>query len=118
MSSEKRRTKYYGESDAKVWPADHPVTGRPKARKDTRRWCRGKVGVEHVIAVTVGNWAQSYRFACRRANDRELRLWPGQPWVCRHQRSCTHCAKVLDYSLPWRDCPDLPAVFAIIPEDD
>lgn len=116
MSSTKRRTKYYGESDAQVWPAEHPAVSKPRGRKDTRRWCRGKPGVEHVLGVTVGNWCQSYRFACRRANGWELWLWPDKPWVCRHQRSCVNCGKVLDYSLPWRECPDLPAVFTIIPE--
>lgn len=116
MSSEKRRTKYYGESDAKVWPADHPVTGRPKARKDTRRWCRGKVGVEHVPEVTAGHWALSLGRRCHRSEEWSLRLWPDRPWACVHQRSCASCGKVLVPTLPWRECPDLPAVFVIIPK--
>jgi hypothetical protein len=27
------------------------VSGAPRKRKDTRRWCKGKVGVEHALAV-------------------------------------------------------------------
>ena len=41
------------------------VTAAPAKHKDTRRWCKGKIGREHVMAVSIMNrhgiWAELVR---------------------------------------------------------
>lgn len=98
-----------------------------RSRKNTRRWCRGKVGVEHRPGVRMGRWgvyaqAQGYP-ACRWEEkshwvyqllaDKRVATWEGTGewfWRCYHEDHCTACGKVLGVNLngvgPDR-CPDL-----------
>lgn len=76
-----------------------------RGRKDTRRWCRGKVGVEHVVETRVNKHA-TYRVergvgtpSCYRAE-----WWPSR-WWCNHEVACVNCGKILVVSLE-DDCPD------------
>ncbi len=83
--------------------------------KDTHRWCRGKVGVEHA-AVSVRRPPEP---PChRRDNWRELLAnddpndhyrYYNAPWECRHDVVCDACGKVLDDWPAWDRCPDLDA---------
>jgi hypothetical protein len=77
---------------------------RPKARKDTKRWCRGKVGVEHTPEI------QSDRrglgpYPCRVPPD--WARWRST-WWCHHVERCSECGKILRHSLNVGECPDYP----------
>jgi hypothetical protein len=89
-----------------VRATDPPPSGRHRSRKNRRRWCRGKVGVDHVLDVRVSRLAV-YRTergwptpTCYRAE-----WWPTR-WRCQHERYCVSCGKILDHTLG-DDCPDL-----------
>lgn len=70
-----------------------------RSRKDTKRWCRGKVGVEHQPMIEP-----------RRDGGCHAILWGGPPhedhWFCMHQEVCMECGKILDVWLPRNRCPD------------
>lgn len=109
--------------------ADPEPAKRAPRRKDTKRWCRGKVGVEHELAAAVrsfyGNayvcgWRRTGYYASvepppvypkgvpipkrRRLIKREF-VVTGREWRCFHEWRCTVCGKWLG-SLP--QCPDEP----------
>jgi hypothetical protein len=99
---------------------------RAPGRKDTKRWCRGKEGVEHQVTVVLhkyaslhgcgwsksGHWVRAGPVPPRGVT---LPKWPrnrewvvtGQTWRCFHEYQCTACGKFLG---PVPQCPDqLPA---------
>lgn len=83
--------------------ASAPDVPRHRSRKNRRRWCRGKVGVEHVLDVRLSKhvtapWRGDVP-ACYRAE-----WWPTR-WWCNHERYCVSCGKIVDPSLD-EDCPD------------
>lgn len=108
MSSTKRRTKYAGQSEAKVWPADHPKVDKPKGKKDTKQWCKGKVGVEHERVIVRSNWAHGMR--CHPSPPWRLKLRPDYRWTCYHMQICVKCGKVLSHDIGQTECPELPAI--------
>lgn len=71
---------------------------RPRRKKDTRRWCKGREGREHVSAITKHGYHA--RSGCQRAvgGDEER-------WICWHVEACTVCGKILRDTVP---CPDKP----------
>lgn len=73
-----------------------------RAKKNTKRWCKGKVGREHKVelGVSKNGWG---RRQCEYVDW--LRWLHDDGWMCRHVRSCTVCGKVMEYSLG-RECPD------------
>lgn len=110
MASTKRRTKYYGASEAVIWPADYPKSyprKTAKVRKDTKRWCHGKIGVEHkpVIGLKHG-WEAS--LGCKPTNEWQRKLWPKRLWACVHDERCEHCGKILRRQIEAAECPDYP----------
>lgn len=93
-----------------------PIHGR---KKNTRRWCRGKVGREHEPEIRYTKWHDSsvaagfergcvwvpfYRY--RRSEDggrtREISRWW---WSCQHELGCSVCGKILVARLG-RKCPE------------
>lgn len=73
-----------------------------RSKKNTKKWCRGKVGVEHVIEVRMNknrSWWKERGRTCWRAE-----WWP-EMWHCQHQRVCINCNKVVEPSL-YDECPD------------
>lgn len=92
---------------------DVPKHGK---KKKTRRWCKGKVGVEHrpeiVIDERTKQWRSDFgsRPACYRPDwlvkggraGRRPMTWS---WLCSHVERCTVCGKILEHSLGTR-CPD------------
>ena len=83
---------------------------QPRAKKDTRSWCKGKVGVPHQPVVNRQSFGQGrpcrqppawFSMQFRRGNHRQ--------WWCYHQVVCRICGKILVHQLDWRFCPDLPA---------
>ena len=81
--------------DGFVLPANGPrdplrpeYRERTGNRKDTRRWCRGKKGVEHTPETRIDKpswWTDE--------NGKEYcHYWTlTRIWICRHQVVCTTC---------------------------
>jgi hypothetical protein len=91
---------------------DHPGhrERRPKsASKDTRRWCKGKVGREHVLAPALPSWIGESTRCHRRGEDD---FWMARrtldaDWVCWHFMTCTVCGKIMA-NMRFDHCPDNP----------
>jgi hypothetical protein len=98
-----------------------------RARKDRRRWCRGKVGIEHVTALVMSKWAVHFRarpdadqypqhWRCGwfekgrwcHVEGQRLREFVGNgEWYysCKHVHTCTSCGKILGNATS-RECPE------------
>lgn len=75
---------------------------KPKSKKDTRRWCKGKVGREHTPAIERSHGE-------RYPNGRPCQRIEGYTWAlgCHHHEVCTTCGKILRWTIPYEECPDL-----------
>lgn len=80
---------------------DVPDEPRPqRGRKNTKRWCKGKVGREHQPETvvnhqyTTSNWTECH----------ESRWMPNH-WSCRHAVQCTVCGKYVKTWLGREECP-------------
>lgn len=81
-----------------------PESRSVPARKNTKRWCRGKVGTEHQPAVTMG---QSWGRVCGKDQSWSVRRRAlVNVWRCYHEMRCSQCGKVVDRSV--ERCPDRP----------
>lgn len=83
----------------------------PKAKKkNTRKWCHGKTGVEHFPVMAMSSYATTWQ--CRPGRTVPWRKstldWSTLDWQCWHRVLCAKCGKVLDHFPPPQDCPDLP----------
>lgn len=73
---------------------------RSHAHKDTKRWCKGKVGRGHtpeiLIPANLSNWWKEpcgwYQLA---ANQRRM------VYTCHHVEQCSECGKVLRRNYSW-----------------
>lgn len=109
MSSRHRKLKYFGQSERKVWPEDHLHEQHPRsARKDTKRWCRGKAGVEHEPVISKRRGEPWSTRGCHPPDAWQLRVWPFRTWICVHDERCGNCGRVLRRYLTARECPDHP----------
>jgi hypothetical protein len=90
--------------------ADAPDMPRYRARKDRKRWCRGKPGVGHVPVVAM---AELWRYwQTRDGTERSCTWYPARygradgkwDYSCWHQERCATCGKILKARLG-RDCP-------------
>lgn len=95
---------------------EQPV--RHRRRRNTKQWCRGKVGVEHQMAIRL----RRSRLVSRYSGPREgywpqngdscgwswwlWRLYDDWHYRCNHERYCTACGKIFD--LETVACPDYP----------
>jgi hypothetical protein len=86
----------------------------PSRYRDTRRWCRGKEGVEHVPEFTRQRpeaEAPCYRrddwYRLLKNDDPSNYLRYYAPWECRHRITCADCGKVLKDWPAWDLCPVL-----------
>jgi hypothetical protein len=85
---------------------------RAPGRKNTRAWCKGKVGRPHTVQIVYPpnafrrscSWAD---YASWRTGEKTMR------WCCHHGEVCTVCGKVLRVSHGWfggdlelLECPD------------
>jgi hypothetical protein len=92
--------------------ADPEPVRRPPGRKDTRRWCRGKAGAEHVLVLEMTPFP-SWRTArvCGWLSRWDI---PAQDyrvgWGCGHREVCANCRKVFrePWELPPEMCPAYP----------
>ena len=78
---------------------EQPV--RHHRRRSTRKWCRGKVGVEHQPTIRLNRYVESlqrYQPGARSVPQwRPVCGWLDWSWryFCRHERYCTRCGKIL-----------------------
>lgn len=80
---------------------------KPRARKDSRRWCKGVAGREHAPEILhepqypgrrCGRAEAWWRSACR------------DGWACEHRERCSACGRVIrDRHELGRECPGYPA---------
>jgi hypothetical protein len=67
-----------------------------RARKDRRRWCRGKVGIKHQTTISI------WKIYLARGITDCYQYQPGKKWtrwICVEQESCTQCGKILRHTL-------------------
>ena len=95
-----------------------------RSKKDRKKWCRGKVGVEHEPEIRL-NKISAWRRARGEKRYVGLRVRCGWTmflwrlrlrkddaaadvtrWSCDHERACKNCGKILDAVLTRKDCPD------------
>lgn len=85
-------------------------------KKDTRRWCRGRVGRDHVPVIQLEKGTASLRrYALDPVRARcRWTMWfvggraiTGQlHWSCGHQLLCATCKKVLEPCIRPEECPE------------
>lgn len=80
--------------DLSLAAVDAETNGRHRSRKNTKLWCRGKMGVEHApVTVRVDHFAD---LPCTKG-------FLG----CHHNVICSVCSKVLTPFCDESLCPDL-----------
>lgn len=89
----------YGSIDRKDPLSKENQPHRPRARKDTKRWCRGKEGREHQPEMVRHHQHGHHDRDCH-----ESSWWKGG-WWCYHASRCRICGKYVDSSLPKEQCP-------------
>lgn len=95
--------------------ASAPDTPKYGKKKNTRRWCKGKVGVEHQAEIVLdertvtwrtnnGDRPPCYRpdWATKTRMGQRSKFWS---WMCSHIEVCTVCGKILEHVLDDR-CPN------------
>jgi hypothetical protein len=90
--------------------AGYPDEPKHRSKKNTKKWCKGKIGLEHDPEIKPSSmynyWKTSdpERPACRKPT------WVGwhREWMCWHVRACRRCGKILDPFLSKEECPDFP----------
>lgn len=81
----------------------HPP--KPPGKKDRAKWCRGKVGVEHVpvVAIPPNAWGDPTKRTCGPSSYFTMyREWTR--WSCRHVWMCTACGKHLPRRVTQEEC--------------
>ena len=93
--------------------ADPEPAKRAPARKDTKHWCHGKEGAEHVPHLVLAeDTPQAREHACRwtvRWDWQVTHAW-AVGWKCGHREACAGCGRVLRElgDLKARECPVYP----------
>ena len=67
-------------------------------KKNRRKWCKGKLGAEHVLVVTRTRWQRDAD--CHVGYRADL-------WVCYHETCCSVCGRKIDHGY-LTPCPDKP----------
>ena len=80
-------------------------TNRSGAKKDRKRWCKGKVGREHDYQVQVrpNGWGMRRDAPCKPWSRQDLYDW----WICKHALICQNCGRQEDITK--EQCPDWKA---------
>ena len=77
-------------------------------RKKTAKWCKGKVGVEHVTEIVI-NHTMVHAVPCQWRPLYTRRTGIVQVWKwhysCLHSLQCTNCGKYVEYYLKPEQCP-------------
>jgi len=78
-------------------------------RKKTAKWCKGKVGVEHVTEIVINHNYAARRQVCEWRPIYTRRTGIVQVWKwhysCLHSLQCTNCGKYVEYYLKPEQCP-------------
>lgn len=121
MASRKRLAYRWGPVQSRAAEQSAAMTEtvkRPPGRKDTRQWCRGKVGREHQpqIGLSTDGWSRHDCEWVSRYDWRGIRR--GEPedsvqsvrWACGHCERCSACGRVLRPlgELLTEECPAYP----------
>lgn len=83
-------------------------TARSGARKDRKRWCRGKPGREHDYQVQIQPNGWNSHGTDRRCHPHN---WPDRYdwWICKHALICQNCGRqepITKEQCPeWKDTP-------------
>lgn len=85
-----------------VYVDDTTPVRRQPAKKDTKRWCKGKVGREHQIETALDPASAAWQRECQ-----WNRGW-AEFLACRHVKRCIVCSKIVQRWLPKEECPDAP----------
>jgi hypothetical protein len=80
---------------------DERETMPHRAKKNRRRWCRGKPGNDHAPHVVFKPYGS---FTCKWVTIIRGSWQPGY-WTCYHREECQLCGKVLNDRVT---CPDRP----------
>ena len=86
------------------------ISRQQNKKKITNKWCKGKVGVEHVTEVVINhNWTNRTRtcgwypiywsFKRRPEGPKDYR------YTCMHSIRCINCGKYVEYFLKPEQCP-------------
>jgi hypothetical protein len=79
------------------WPPE-------RKRKNTKRWCKGKVGREH---KPVKQWSHLAHYRLARGGPVcTTSSWLSSGWSCYHELACSTCGKILVQFLSKEECPD------------
>lgn len=82
----------YKDKDA---PVEKPTPKPPARKKDTRRWCRGRVGRPHVTEIQLVQWYSPPR-ECEPLGPRDWRYRIfGETVACHEQEVCVNCGKYI-----------------------
>lgn len=89
--------------------SDEAFNPRRASPKPTRKWCKGKVGREHVTVIVIPD--NAINRTCR--TDERLR-WQQERYTwaigCYHAEICTVCGKQVRPFLKPGECPDMKEV--------
>lgn len=107
--------------------ASAPDTPRHGRKKKTRRWCKGKVGVEHQTEIVIDERTYSWRSnfgtrpACYRpdwlAKTKFGSRSESASWLCSHVKRCTVCGKILEHYLG-EDCPEYTTKITVFKDEE
>lgn len=94
--------------------ASAPDVPKHNRKKNTRRWCKGKVGVEHQAEIVIDERTAVWRSnnhtrpECYRPdwlrNTKHGSTHPTWSWMCSHVERCVVCGKILEHFLG-ENCP-------------
>lgn len=104
----------------KAPPADDSWRKSP-AKKNTKAWCKGKIGRAHIPEIRVSSYHSSMyeKYPCR-VVESFGRYWLGSDsdlgdnrrWVCYHEEYCSNCGKILTPSgIEIKQCPEFMKMF-------
>ncbi|MDE2105257.1 MAG: hypothetical protein KGL39_48980 [Patescibacteria group bacterium] len=89
-------SKYRVSEERHLQPDRQPTPGK----KDTKNWCKGKVGREHVVEIVLPTNMNAWSKKCGPSR------WLPYPWsYCHHVEACKACGKHLRH-LTWAECPE------------
>lgn len=101
---------YLAHRHADQIPVDPQARRTSPRHKSTRRWCKGKVGVEHqpVIMAATGMGTLGNRPLRRCGPSPSWMRWAKNGWSCFHEERCGKCGKILrtGWELDASECPE------------
>lgn len=93
--------------------AQHNQERKGHASKDTKRWCKGKVGVEHDPEMTMEGRPSNIKCARLQWHSWWARREDVDPhWHCWHRERCRRCGKITNHFPLSSRCPDYVPVEA------